>query len=419
MRRKTFAVWCAMALMLCGKPPGAQSAASDGSRGVVAATANQSLAERGRYLADAGNCFSCHTQGRGAPYTGGVPFQTPFGTIYSTNITPDEKTGIGGWSREQFRRAMHEGIAADGSFLFPAFPYTAFTKVSDADVDAIYAFLRTLKPVSSTPPENDFIFSMRWPMRIWNSMFFKKGRFVADRAQTPEWNRGAYLVEGLGHCGACHSPRNYMMAEISEQALEGGVMADKVAHDKVRPWSAVNLTPSKNALGSWSLTDLTKYLHSGFSPRAGSFGPMNEVIVNSLKKLTAQDVRAMAVYLKSLPVKEYKGANVTPEQAKAGAAIYEDRCEECHSASGRGGIFSAPPLAGSAIVQADNPASLINVVLYGPQLPKEVSFGAWETMPAYGDKLSDAEVVAVNNYIRGSWGNVGRPLTTEEVAAQR
>jgi mono/diheme cytochrome c family protein len=419
MRPKKFFVWAAVAVVLSNHPQGAHSATSDASGGSVPATAKQSIVERGKYLADAGNCFSCHTTEAGAPYTGGVPFETPFGTIYSTNITPDEKTGIGSWSRQQFRRALHEGIAADGSFLFPAFPYTAYTKVSDADVDAIYAFLRTLKPVRYTPPENGFIFSMRWPMRIWNSMFFKEGRFVADSKQTPEWNRGAYLVEGLGHCGACHSPRNYMMAEISEQALEGGVISDKVAPNKVRPWSAVNLTPSKNGLGSWSVTDLTKYLHSGFSPRAGTFGPMNEVIVNSLKKLSAEDVRAMAVYLKSLPVKEYTGANVTPDQAKAGAAIYEDRCEDCHSTSGRGGIFSAPPLAGSAIVQADNPASLINVVLHGPQLPKEVSFGAWENMPAYADKLSDEEVVAVSNYIRGSWGNVGRPLTTEEVAAQR
>jgi len=375
--------------------------------------------ERGKYLVDAGNCFSCHTREDGEAFAGGVAFETPFGTLYSTNITPDKETGIGDWTVDDLRRAMHEGIARDGGALFPAFPYPSYTKVSDADVADIYAYLRAVEPVKYTAPGNSAAFWMRWPMRIWNAMFFKPGRYVADTSKDEAWNRGAYLVEGLGHCSACHTPRNWAMAEIAEQPYHGGVLLDKVTHERRREWFAVDLTQSKHGLASWSVNDLTRYLHTGFSARAGTFGPMNEVIVNSLAKLSEQDVRAMAVYLKSLPAREYTGVKVTEEQMKAGAAIYEDRCEKCHGASGRGGIFTAPPVAGSAIAQADNPASLINVLLYGPSQPKEVSFGSWETMPAYADKLSDADIVAVGNYIRGSWGNIGRPLTIEDVTRQR
>lgn len=394
-------------------------AQSDDSTSAVTTPTATSPVERGRYLADAGNCFSCHTREGGVPYTGGVAFDTPLGTIYSTNITSDKETGIGNWTLDDLRRAMHEGIAADGSALFPAFPYTSYTKVSDADVADIYAFLRTLEPAKYTPPDNSAAFWMRWPMRIWNAMFFEPGRYAADASKDEEWNRGAYLVEGLGHCSACHTPRNWAMAEIAAQLYQGGALLDKVTHDQRREWFAVDLTQSKNGIASWSVNDLTKYLHTGFSPRAGTFGPMNEVIVNSLKKLGEPDVRAMAVYLKSLPAREYTGPQVTEDQAKAGATIYEERCEECHSSSGRGNFFKAPPVAGSAIAQADNPASLINVLLYGPSQPKEVSFGSWETMPAFHDKLSDEDIVAVGNYLRGSWGNVGRPLTVEDVTKHR
>lgn len=375
--------------------------------------------ERGKYLARAGNCFSCHTRPGGVPYTGGVAFETPLGTIYSTNITPDAETGIGSWSVDALRRAMHEGIAADGSRLFPAFPYTSYTKVSDADVAAIYAYLRSLKPERYTPPENSFLFSQRWALMIWNALFFEEGRFAPDPAQSDEWNRGAYLVEGLGHCGACHTPRNRFMAEQADRALEGGRILDNVADGKVRAWSAVDLTSAKNGLSSWSVADLTKYLHTGFSPRGGSFGPMNEVIVNSLNHLRVEDVRAIALYLKSLPAREYSGETMSPDQVSAGKAIYENRCKKCHSASGRGGVFSAPPLAGSAVAQAVDPASVINIVLYGAQTAEGVRYGAWETMRGYGDRLSDKEVADVINFIRGSWGNRAPPVTAEDVARQR
>jgi mono/diheme cytochrome c family protein len=374
---------------------------------------------RGKYIADAGNCMSCHTVAGKPPFSGGVRFETPFGVLYSSNITPDATTGIGGWSLEDLRRAMHEGVSADGSALFPAFPYTAYTKVSDVDIASLYAYLRSLPPVRSEPPRNDFLLRQRWALPVWKALYFEDGRYTPDAAQSAEWNRGAYLVEGLGHCSACHSPRNRFMAEEAERAYEGGELMHEVADGKVRLWSAINLTQAKSGLAKWSVNDLAKYLHTGFSLRAGTFGPMNEVIVNSLSKLSAEDARAMAVYLKSLPAREYAGPGVTPEQAQAGADIYEERCEKCHGASGRGGMFSGPPLAGSAVAQHHNPASLLNNIIYGPDMPKEVSFGGWETMKAYGDVLDDEEIAAVSNYIRGSWGNSAPPVSAEDVARQR
>ena len=378
-----------------------------------------SPAERGEYLTDAGNCLSCHTQPGAAPFAGGVGFDTPFGTIYSSNITPDPVTGIGLWTALDLRRAMHEGVGKDGSHLFPAFPYTSFTKVTNEDVDAIYAYLRTLKPVRYAPPSNGLLFSMRWPLELWNARYFQEGRYQPSATQSPEWNRGAYLVEGLGHCSACHTPRDLFMAEDSARSYAGGTLQAEVAKGKTRPWSAVNLTSAKSGLGSWSVNDLTKYLQTGFSARAGSFGPMNEVILNSLKKLKSADVHAMAVYLKSLPARNDTDAGVSAEQVTAGAPVYKDHCEKCHSSSGRGGMFAGPPVAGSAVVQADDPASLVNVILYGPEVSKGIPTGAWENMPAYNDILNDAQTAAVANFLRGSWGNHGAPVTESAVAQQR
>lgn len=375
---------------------------------------------RGKYLADAGNCVSCHTRRRGPPFTGGVSFETPFGTIYSSNITPDPDTGIGNWTANDLVNAMHRGVGPGGRPLLPAFPYTSFTKVSDADVIDIYAYLQTLKPLRYTPPSNSLTFSVRWPLKLWNSLYFKEGRFLPNRDRSEEWNRGAYLVEGLAHCGACHTSRNALMAEIPTQAYAGGAIRDRVANEKVRRWSAVNLTGAKNGLGAWSVADLTKYLSTGFSPRAGTFGPMNDVIVNSLRNLNKEDVHAIAVYLKSLPpVQDTSETELAAQSSPRGESIYKDRCEKCHSPSGRGGMFSAPPVAGSAVVQAQDPSSLINVILYGPEAPKDISFGGWESMPAYAGVLSDEDVAELSNYLRGSWGNTAPPVDTKEVAQQR
>lgn len=377
------------------------------------------LIERGRYVALASNCASCHTRPGGAPYAGGVPFETPVGTIYSSNITSSREHGIGKWTAEDLRRALHEGIAADGYRLFPAFPYTSFTQMTDEDVTALYAYMRTVAADEYQPPDNDLIFSQRWAMAIWNALFFEPARFKPDPKQTPEWNRGAYLVNALGHCGACHTPRNRFLAEEPARAYQGSNLREYVTSDKVRDWAAVNLTSSASGLKAWSVDDVTRYLHSGFSRRGGSWGPMNEVIGNSTSKLTLEDARAMATYIKSLPEGEETQTPVTAEQAALGEAIYSDRCEKCHGSSGRGGMFSGPPLAGSAIVQSADPDSLINAILYGAVPPEGMKLGAWETMKPLGDVLSDAEIANVANFVRGSWGNNASPVDAARVAKQR
>lgn len=392
--------------------------AASGDPAPEALSSVQSPVERGRYLADAGDCVSCHTQAGAQPYSGGVAFDTPFGRLYSSNITSDRATGIGAWTAADLRRAMHSGVDASGDRLFPAFPYTSFTKVSDADVDALYAFLRTVKPAAYRPPKNDFMLTQRWTLGAWNGMFFREGRFVPSASQSGDWNRGAYLVEGLGHCAECHSPRNFMMGQVQGKAYAGGTVEEAVGQNRVRAWSAVNLTSAKAGLGAWSVEDLAKYLGTGFSRRAGTFGPMNQVIVNSLKKLSPEDIRAMAVYLKSLPAQDSPGT-VSAEKASAGAAVYKERCEKCHGSSGRGSVFGGPPLAGSAVAQAADPESLINVIVYGPSVPKDVAFGGWDSMKPYADVLSDQEVAAVSNYLRGSWGNVGGEVTADDVKRQR
>lgn len=399
-------------------PPAASPATSAPSAPISPPPADDPVA-RGKYLAQAGNCVSCHTPPGGARFAGGVGFTTPLGTIYSSNITSDNETGIGQWTAADLRRAMHQGIGRGGYHLFPAFPYPSFTRVTDADVDALYAYLRTIPPVRQLPPANSLLFRLRWGMSLWNWLFFKPGRFQPDPKQSAEWNRGAYLVDGLGHCGACHSPRNLFLAEVASSSYAGGSFTDRVIDDQMRRWSAVNLTSAHSGLAAWSLDNLTRYLKNGFSARAGTFGPMNDVIVNSLRNLTSEDVHAMATYLKSLPPRGESGATVAADAVSAGAAIYKDRCDECHGSSGRGGLFNGPPLEGSAVVQDADPATLINVVLYGPMLPKGLSFGAWETMKPYRDVLNDNEVAAVANYIRGSWDNRAPPITASDVAKQR
>jgi mono/diheme cytochrome c family protein len=377
------------------------------------------MVEQGQYLATVGNCISCHTRPGGAPFSGGRPFATSLGTLYSSNITSDPGTGIGKWSVTDLRRAMHEGIAADGYRLFPAFPYPAFTKVSIRDIDAIYSYLRTLAPVHYSPPANDFVFTQRWGLAVWNELFFKGGRFEADPKQSTQWNRGAYLVEGLGHCSVCHSPRNSFLAEVPSRKYSGGHFENEVATGNARSWSGVNLTSARSGLAAWTKTQLEQYLKSGFSTRAGTFGPMNEVIINSSRYLTREDVSAMALYLKSLPPIVLVGAQVSPDSVKAGAALYEEHCAECHLASGRGGMFTGPPLAGSAVVQAEGPESLINIILYGAQPPEEISLGSWETMKPYKDVLSDTDIADVSNFVRGSWGNEAPMVAPRDVAAQR
>ena len=264
--------------------------------------------------------------------------------------------------------------------------------------------------------------NMRWPLAIWNILFAEDDRYEAKAGKDAAWNRGAYLVEGLGHCSACHTPRNFLLAEKSDQRYAGGLQQDHVGEGKTRTWFAANLTPSPVGLGTWPEAQIQRYLKTGHSTKAGIFGPMNEVVINSLQHLTTEDAKAMATYIKSLPAAgEGVKYPLSDAQKTAGAALYKTHCDECHLDSGRGGFMKAPPLAGSAIVQAPSSASLINVIIYGAITGKggPTPFGAWEDMKALGAKLSDEEVATIATFVRNNWDNKGTPVTAGDVAKQR
>ncbi|MGI9205151.1 MAG: cytochrome c [Woeseiaceae bacterium] len=380
--------------------------------------------EKGKYLALAGNCASCHTTEGGSYMAGGLAFETPFGTIYSTNITPDTETGIGNWTGPQFLDSMRRGVRPNGDHLYPVFPYTAFTKVTDTDIAALYAYFKSIPAARMTVPDNDiaFPFSQRGLMSVWKAMFFDAGVYQSDDLQSDEWNRGAYLVEALAHCSACHSPRNLLGAEDNNRAMAGGVYADRVRTGAIRPWFAPNLTSTSTGLDLWSQEDLSAYLKTGQNDFIETFGPMNEVILNSTRHLRNADVHAMTDYLKSLPAHEDPpGSQADSSVLGMGRTVYNLHCGTCHLPTGLGDVESAPRLAGaSLVVQASNPASMINVILYGPQHPDPPFPGRRRNpMDEFQYLLTDAEVAAVATYIRSNWGNTGGLVTEQQVAEQR
>lgn len=393
------------------------------SLSVLPALASSPLIERGEYLARAGNCGSCHTASDGEAMAGGVAFETPFGKIYSTNITPDEQTGIGNWTEAQFAQALRKGVRPDGTHLYPVFPYTAYTKVTDQDAAALFAYLKSVPAVNALPPENEmsFPFNQRWLMGLWKAMFFDEGAYQPVADKTPEWNRGAYLVEGLGHCSACHSPRNFLGAERSDAAMTGGTYLDRIPTGEIRPWSAPNLTSASTGLGEWSTEDIAAYLKRGKNAHVSVSGPMNEVIMNSTRHLSDADIQAMAVYLKSVPANE--GDTTAPaseDVMSAGALVYDVHCGTCHLPTGEGSEDTGTALAKySPIVQANDPASLINIILYGPPLPEPPLPAKWKKMEPFAELLTDEEVAQLASFIRASWNNKAGAVTAEQVAKQR
>lgn len=385
--------------------------------------ASTAVIERGEYLVIASNCATCHTVDGGEPYAGGLPFKTGFGTIYSTNITPDPETGIGSWTEAQFERALRAGIGADGKHLYPAFPYTSFTKIVDEDVAALYAYFQTLSPVNASNRENEmsFPYNQRWLMAGWNLLFFDQGTFVAETDRSPEWNRGAYLVESLGHCSACHTPRNALGGPVKSRRKAGGVYSDKVPTGHYRDWAAPNLTSAPTGLHHWPVEELTDYLATGRSKLHIAFGPMNEVIMNSTSRLEGDDQRAMAVYIKSLPAKENKFAdNISTQELGRGQTIYDLHCGTCHQPTGLGSPETGARLVGSPTVQASDPSSLINVIIYGPELsdPSPPQHD-WRPMEGFNDKINDEDIATLASYLRQMWGNKGGRVTAEQVAKQR
>jgi mono/diheme cytochrome c family protein len=370
---------------------------------------------RGKALAEAGDCASCHTADPLKPFGGGKRIDTPFGAIYSPNLTPDRDTGIGAWSDEDFHRALRYGVAPDGSRYYPAFPYPNFTKLTRQDLSAIRAYLATLAPVrnEAPTPELRFPLNYRVVMRAWNFLFFRPGIFEPDQQKSAEWNRGGYLVTGVAHCGACHTPKNIFGADKRGRAFSGGA---------VQGWFAPRLDGAdRSGLKSWSVDDIVEYLQSGRNGRSHADGLMAEVVVNSTSKMSDADVRAMAVYLKGLPVGAPEPAVAPPPQAQMadGQKLYRGACIACHEADGSGAPRIYPPLPGNANLQAADPSSTLRIILDGAQTvttPRAPNAGS---MPAYADKLSDQQIADVATYIRNSWGNAAPLVTPEQVAQAR
>jgi mono/diheme cytochrome c family protein len=371
-------------------------------------------AERGRYLALAGDCVSCHTREGHEPFAGGHGLRTQFGTIYSANITSDVETGIGGWSGAQFYRALHEGRRSDNAHLYPAFPYTSFTRLTRADSDALHAYFRTVAPVRYRPPPNQLppIVNIRGVMAIWNALYFHEGEFRPDPAQSAQWNRGAYLVEGLGHCSGCHTPRNFLGAERASRNLLGG---------QVEGWHAPSLAGDlHDGLGGWSQDDIVEYLRTGRNARATASGMMGQVVLNSTSHLGAGDLEAMAVYLRNLPPREQPGPRAAAAaDLELGARIYRDNCSACHGPDAEGVARLFPPLAGDAALQAHDPTTIARIVLEGTRSPMTAERPTPSAMPAFGWKLNDGEIAAVLTYLRASHGNAAGPVSAGQVARVR
>ena len=381
---------------------------------------------QGAYLARVGNCMACHTSRGGPAYGGGRRIDTPFGALYSPNITPDAGNGIGKWSADDFWRALHNGKSRDGSFLYPAFPYTEYTRMPRRDADALFAYLKTLTPAPLTNRAHAlrFPYNQRVLLAGWRALYFTPGEFKPDPARNAKWNRGAYLVQGPGHCSACHAARNAIGASQASIALGGGLMP-------ALDWYAPSLTADGEAgLGSWSEAQIAQLLQTGVSAQASVFGPMAEVVAQSLQHLSDDDVSAMASYLKSLPPTAQENGtdrmarrDIDPlaEQAvlTRGAKLYEAHCTNCHKADGRGAAPAYPPLAGNRAITMTSAVNPIRIVLNGGFAPGTAGNPRPYGMPPYGPALSDADVAAVVSYIRNQWGNRAALVSDQEVGRNR
>jgi mono/diheme cytochrome c family protein len=373
-------------------------------------TPNVEQLRRGQYLVAAGDCLSCHVREGGEPFAGGLGLKTPFGAIYTSNITPDRITGIGAWTNDQFYKAMHDGKGIHGENLYPAFPYPWFRRASRADDDAIFAYLMTVPAVSYTPPKNNlpFPFNIRGSVGAWNLLFLDSHDFRSNPEQSAEWNRGAYLVSGLGHCGACHTPKNSFGADKTKQEFHGGTLDN---------WVAPDLTGnSRMGLGDWSVEDIAEFLATGRNPRAAAGGAMADVITYSTSLLNDADRRAIAVYLKSQPASAAITAS-TPDSGamRRGAEIYSDACASCHLEKGVGQSRVFPPLGNDAMLQQSDPTGLEHLILGGTRIGISASRPSPLSMPSFAWKLTDQEVADVATFIRNSWGNSAAQVSASDV----
>jgi mono/diheme cytochrome c family protein len=384
---------------------------------------------RGEYLARAGDCVACHSVSGGKAFAGGLKMGSPLGNIYSTNITPDAETGIGSYSLADFDRAVRQGIAKDGHHLYPAMPYPSYAKLTDPDVAALYDFfMKQVPPVhqANLPNEIPPLLSFRWPLAIWNLFFTASGSYVAKSGDDADWNRGAYLVQGLGHCGACHTPRGVAW---QEKALDDS-SPDYLAGAELDAWYAPDLRGDlRTGLGSWSKDDIVQFLKDGHNRDGTAFGSMIDVVNNSTPYLSDSDINAIAIYLKSLPATfaqqavAYNDATTAELRAghtsQPGAAVYTGTCANCHGLDGKGFTPYIPALAGNPIVLDNNPSSLINLVLNAsnPLVVKDTP-DAYR-MPQFRLQFSDQEIADVVTFIRNGWGNQAPAITAAQVTELR
>ena len=378
-------------LALMGLLAGTASAA-------VAATSDDIVA-RGEYLTTASDCMACHSGPGQKPFSGGLALETPFGQLVTPNITPDKETGIGNWTDDDFYRILHEGLGKDGENIYPAMPFTHYTKMTREDALAIKAYLFSLEPVHAEHEVNklEFPYNIRSSLNVWRVLYFKAGEFVPDPNRSAELNRGAYLVEGLAHCGMCHSGRNALGAEQPSDSLGGA---------PINGWYAPNISADAQAgIGDWSQDDLFAYLKTGSAPGKGvAAGPMSEVVHTSLSRLKDEDIRAMAAYLKSAPARpeEQQVAVATGGQASPGAGPYLNHCASCHGVDGKGIQGAVPALDGNGSVTSAGPENVIRVILGGLK-----AAGSYGKMPAIGGGVGDQEIADITNYVRTAWSNKG------------
>ncbi len=387
------------------------------------------MIKRGEYLAKAGDCVACHTSVGGTPFAGGLKMVTPIGAIYSTNITPDKATGIGDYSLEDFENAVRKGVAKNGQTLYPAMPFPDYSVISDEDMQALYAyFMHGVQPVAQQNRDSDIPWplSMRWPLAIWRTAFAPKVQpFAGKMNEDPQLARGRYLVEGLGHCGACHTPRNIAMQEKALNNDDGSDFLSGSAAP-IDGYIASNLRgDNADGLGRWSENDLVQFLRTGRNDHTAVFGGMTDVVKHSLQYLSPEDATDIAKYLKSLDAKDSSAPVFTADDTEAkalwkgddskpGASVYVDSCAACHKTDGMGYKRFFPELKGNPVVLAKDPTSLIHIVLVGNTLPGVIGAPSNITMPAFGWRLNNQQVADVVNFIRTSWGNTAADKVTAD-----
>ena len=385
--------------------------------GMPEPSATSQVISRGEYLARAGDCVACHSQPNGTPFAGGRKMATPFGSFYVPNITPDDETGIGRWTSDEFYRMMHAGVSRDGALMYPVMPFASYTKVTRADSDAIFSYLMSVPPKkqANRPHELSFPFNQRDVLVGWRTLYFKPGEYVAETKQSAQWNRGAYLVQGLGHCAMCHTAINALGGSSESKAFEGGMIPNQ-------NWYAPSLTSNREAgLGGWDVKDIADLLQVGASHRGAVYGPMAEVVYNSLQYLSDEDAQAMAVYLKAMPQRDSEplptsqARLVNPTTLELGRKVYALQCAVCHGDEGKGQTPAFPPLAGNPSITMSSPVNAIRMVLNGGYAPGTRKNPKPHGMPPFSHILSDDEVSAVVTYIRVAWQNTGTPVSVSQV----